>query len=324
MDRTERFHLIHNLLNQQRFIPIERFLQRLEVSRATFKRDLEYMRERHNAPIIWDRDQRGYTWDKTPQTGPRYELPGLWFSPQEILALLTMQRLLSDLEPGLLTPHIQPLISRLELMLGTGDHSSREIHRRIRILQMARRKVNLPHFGTLATATLKRLRLEVRHWNRERNEETTRTLSPQRLVHYRDNWYLDAWCHQRKALRTFSVDAIRAASLLETKAKDVAEREMDDTFADSYGIFSGKAKHSVILRFTSQRARWVAAESWHPKQKSRFDEQGRYILELPYSDDRELMMDILKYGPDVEVLAPESLREQIHRLIGQSAKFYEQ
>ena len=55
------------------------------------------------------------------------------------------------------------------------------------------------------------------------------------------------------------------------------------------------------------RARWVADEQWHPRQTGRFLEDGRYELRVPYSDPRELVMDILRHGPDVEVMAPPEL-----------------
>ncbi|MGH8561966.1 MAG: helix-turn-helix transcriptional regulator, partial [Nevskiales bacterium] len=117
MDRLERFYRIDQLLNERRFVPVEMFRNELEISLATFKRDLEYMRSRFNAPIEWDRELGGYRWGKTDPRAPRYELPGLWFNPSEIHALLTMQQLLHELEPGLLTPHVAPLLARLEALI---------------------------------------------------------------------------------------------------------------------------------------------------------------------------------------------------------------
>ena len=58
MDRTERFYRIDQLLHERRIVPIEVFLGELEISRATFMRDIEYLRDRLNAPIVWDRENR--------------------------------------------------------------------------------------------------------------------------------------------------------------------------------------------------------------------------------------------------------------------------
>ncbi len=135
-----------------------------------------------------------------------------------------------------------------------------------------------------------------------------RVISPQRLAHYRGNWYLDAWCHQRDALRSFAIDRIRNAQPLEDTARNIPEVDLDRHFADGYGIFAGVSQHVAVLRFSPERARWVAEECWHPEQKFQWLENGTYELRIPYADPRELVMDILRHVPDVEVVAPESLR----------------
>lgn len=329
MDRLERFYRIDQLLNERRMVPLDTFLDELQVSLATFKRDLEYMRSRFNAPIEWDRDLRGYRWSNPSEIGkhqPKYELPGLWFNPSEVHALLTMQQLLHELEPGLLTPHVAPLLARLEGLLEKGEGASTQVGNRIRVLRMARRTDHAAkagaNFGLLAKALIDRRQLHIQYYSRERDEISERDVSPQRLVHYRDNWYLDAWCHWRKDLRSFAVDAIRGAAMLATAAKEVPEKELTAILSSAYGIFSGKPRATAKLRFSARRARWVATETWHPQQKSSFDEQGRYLLEIPYSDDRELAMDILKYGPDVEVLAPEGLRTKVAQELKDSLNHY--
>ncbi len=164
----------------------------------------------------------------------------------------------------------------------------------------------------MADAVLRRKRIAIRYFGRGSNTETRREISPQRLIHYRDNWYLDAWCHQRNALRSFAVENIKSAQLLEQLATELADGELDAHFVASYGIFAGAPQHTAILRFTPERARWVADEQWHPEQQGRFLEDGCYELQIPYSDPRELVMDILKYGPDVEVVGPKELRQLIH------------
>jgi predicted DNA-binding transcriptional regulator YafY len=319
MDRTERFYRIQQLLRQNRTVPVQRFLRELEISLATFKRDLEYMRSRLNIPIEWDREIGGYRFDKAVGV---QELPGLWFSDPEIYALLTMQRLLENLEPGLLGPHVAPLLERLKAAIGSADHPTEEVQRRIRILHLAKRTIPLRHFQLAAKALLERKRLRITYYTRARDEETRRDISPQRLAYYRENWYLDAWCHLRQDIRSFAVDAIREAAMLDEEAREVGERELDEVLASGYGIFSGRDVQWASLRFTPERARWVATEQWHPQQRSRFDADGSYVLELPYSDHRELVMDILKHGPAVEVLGPEDLRRKVREALGAALELY--
>jgi predicted DNA-binding transcriptional regulator YafY len=322
VDRLERFYKIDSLLKARRSVSRADLIEALEVSPATLKRDLEFMRDRFNAPIEWNRETRGYQFGEG-RDGPKYELPGLWFNSAEAHALIAIQHLIENIEPAVLQEHILPLQERLRTILGYGDYPVEEIRRRVRILGMTSRKADLRHFGIVAAGLLRRRRLRIKYHVRSRDESTQRDVSPQRLVHYRDNWYLDAWCHLRRDVRSFAVDAIQQAELLPTRCKVVPEQDLDAILASGYGIFSGRATTMAKLSFNRERARWVAPESWHPKQVGTLLEDGSYVLEFPYSDDRELIGDILRHGSNVEVLEPASLRARVSEEIRKSSEIYE-
>jgi predicted DNA-binding transcriptional regulator YafY len=222
-----------------------------------------------------------------------------------------MDHLLAGVQPRLLEPHIAPLRARVRGLLDTGDYAPEAIRARIRILNVWTRPVEPRHFEMVASATLDRRRLALTHFHRKRNETLQRQVSPQRLVHYRGNWYLDAWCHLRDGLRSFALDAIEAVQALPEPARDVEPEALTTFFDAGYGVFSGPETKTAVLRFTPTRARWVAQEIWHPRQQSAWDEAGHYILRVPYADETELLMDILRHGPDVEVLSPEGLRAHV-------------
>jgi len=141
-------------------------------------------------------------------------------------------------------------------------------------------------------------------------------------VHYRDNWYVDAWCHLRNKLLNFSVDAITHCDILEDTAKEVSQKDIKVIMQSGYGIFGGEACQWAKLKFNAVRARWVQAEEWHPEQKSIVNKDGTYTLEFPYSDERELLGDILRFGADVEVLAPKSLRSSLLSAANDTLKLY--
>ncbi|OGS92452.1 MAG: transcriptional regulator [Gallionellales bacterium GWA2_60_18] len=323
MDRLQRIYKLHRVISSRRHpVPRTTLEQELECSRATVKRIIQEMKLYFNAPLEYDRERNGYYYDT--QAEQTFELPGVWFNESELHALLTTQQLLEQLQPGLLDSHLKPLKDRVEKLLAAGQHDSSEIAKRVRILRMAGRNTSGEHFQTVAGALLQRRRLAIRYHGRSNDEESQREISPQRLTHYRDNWYLDAWCHQRNALRSFAVDRLREAKALGKRAKDIAEKELDAHFASSYGIFAGKPNYTAVLHFTPQRARWVAEEQWHPQQQGRMIEDGGYELRIPYSDPRELVMDILKHGAEVEVVAPDALRqlviEQLRNALGKYEK----
>jgi len=313
--QTERLYHIKRWLDAGRCLQRDWLLTELGVSRATLTRDLALLRDRMQAPIVFDAERGGWRLDAT-QSGmaDAGELPGLWFNAEEVAALLTMQRMLKQLDAGgLLAPHIEPLRQRLQTMIGTGLRGEAAHICRIRLSTVAARRLHLAHFQAVGTALLQRRRLRIDYHGRGRDERRQRDVSPQRLVHYRDNWYLDAWCHWRGALRSFAVDSITSVRVLDQPARDIPDAELDAELGAGYGIFAGAQVQWATLRFSAERARWVAAESWHPDQHGRWDHEGRWLLSLPYADPRELVMDILQYVPEVEVIGPAELEEEVRR-----------
>jgi predicted DNA-binding transcriptional regulator YafY len=133
---------------------------------------------------------------------------------------------------------------------------------------------------------------------------------------------VDTWCHLRKDLRSFSIDAITQADLLEATARDVDIAAMRKQLGSSYGIFGGAPKDWAELTFSASRAEWVRHENWHPEQKGVLHPDGSYTLRLPYADERELMGDILRFGAEVKVLAPPSLQQKLSNELSKALKHY--
>lgn len=316
MSQTERLYRIVRILEDARQpVPLARFLDELEVSRATFKRDLDYLRDRLGAPIAWQRAEGGapggYRLDgPRDDAADRYGIRGMWFNPSEIYALLMMQQLAAGMDPGLLSQQISGLMTRITLMLGSAADDPAEVSRRVRILHSANRRSAPPCFDTVALATVKRLRLEIDYHTRSRGETSQREVSPQQLLHYRENWYLLAWCHKAEGLRTFALDAMHGAQTGTEPAEEVAQEVLQDAVGRVFGIITGPGRKLAELRFSADVAPWVGKEIWHPEQRMREEADGGIRLEVPYSDPREILMEILRHGPDVEVIGPAELRAE--------------
>lgn len=118
------------------------------------------------------------------------------------------------------------------------------------------------------------------------------------------------------------MDRILRATMLDEPAFHVPEVELDDHYASAYGIFGGKADKLAALRFTAEGARWVADEKWHPQQEGTWLPDGSYELRIPYREPRELVMDIMRNGVNVEVLEPEELRRQVRDGLDIAARQY--
>ena len=336
MDRTERFYRIELLIKRQSGVSFEQLLSELEVSPATLKRDLQYLRDRMDAPIVYARDENVYRFahDATVAAnggtaaqagaGRAHELPGVWFSEKELHALLTMHQLIAGLDDGgVLGRHLQPLLDKLHGMLGASGEEAQSLMRRVRIVNPAKRAVASRWFEESVSAVLSRRRLTIGYYTRSKRSESERVLSPQRLLHYRNTWYLDAWCHASEGLRRFALDAVRSAKVLDEPARELPMSDVEKALDQGYGIFGGAQLRWATLHFSAEAAQWVAQEEWHPQQQARPQADGSLRMRIPYSDPTELVMDVLRHGPNVRVLAPPELVEEVRTQLEQTLRGYD-
>ena len=297
-------------------VPVSTFLDELGISLSSFKRDIGILRDQMQAPIAWKAGnaaghERGYVLEDKGWGSGKLGLPRAWFTDTEIYALLMIDELASHIGPGLLTEHLQPLITRITLALSAADDAPDDIRSRVRILASASKRRNTPHFETVARAAVRRQRLSIVYFTRSRNERSEREVSPQRLIHYKENWYVIAWCHQVDGLRMFALDAIEGARQIDKAARSVVKIQIDELIGRDFGIYSGSGRQWAKLLFSPVQARWVEAEVWHPEQKASRLDDGSFLLEVPYGEPRELILEILRFGPDVKVIEPVSLRDAV-------------
>ncbi|MDE0679773.1 MAG: YafY family protein [Gammaproteobacteria bacterium] len=319
MRQFDRAYRLYQAIRARRYpVGLAVLREELECSASTAKRAIRDLRTL-GAPLEYDPEQRGYYFDD--RGGSPWELPGLWFNEQELLALLVMDDTLREISSRLLESSLAPLRERVAKLLAAGAPGAKDLRRRVRLPAIGARRVDAGVFGAVSSALVRRRRLQVIYNARSNSQRSERSLSPQRLVLYRSNWYLDAWCHIRRGLRSFSLDRMQDCELLDSVAREVDDAELDRVMGGSYGIFSGEPRHRARIRFSRAAAEWVAAEQWHPDQRGTMRD-SHYELEIPYNNPTELVMDILRHGPEAEVLDPPELRELVAARLDAAAKKY--
>lgn len=320
MSRIEKAYLLHRLLRDSRYtVPLERITAQLECSESTFHRLRSWMRDRLGAPIEYNRRYGGYFYDTSRG---EFELPGVWFSPAEAGALACIAHALNTLQHGFFDDLTGPLRERLHEFLRAEGVPFPAFASRLKLLSMSGRVADSTIFRCTAEAVFRGRRLAIDYLPLRAEKPTRRRVSPQRLVHYRDCWYVDCWCHLRDDLRCFAVNRIAAARMLRAKARKIPARRLDQWFAQSYGIFSGPITRTASIRFTGIAAKEVAQETWHPHQKGSWETESTYLLEIPYGDPTELIMDILRWGDRAQVINPPQLRQRMKTIVNTMHQTY--
>lgn len=247
MNRFDRIYQLNTLIKNACLPASKAILKnQLECSDSSIEHSIENLRDHLSAPLVYNKKLNGYHY---AETGDRkYELPGLWFNAAELFALLASQQLLKDIQPGLLEDPIKPLTQKIQNLLRNTQLGHKNIEQRVKLIQQSSRNVDKTLFQKIISAIATRKKIQCTYHARGTDEISNRTLSLQRIVHYRDNWYLDAWCHKREALRTFSVEKIISGGVLTNDAIDIEQSILDAHFTSSLWHFFRSSRQNRHLR----------------------------------------------------------------------------
>ena len=319
MEKFDRLYQLHQLLSGRRTaVSTRQLAESLECSEKTVKRYIDQFRDYYAAPIenVW-----GQGWRYLPGEQDSWELPGLWLTESELQSLLLLLDMLARFSNGLLSEELSAINKLIDRLLQSRGIKRSEIDKKVKIIPIGHQTLPDKRLHSVFTALILNQQIMISYRDFQ-GQSTVRNISPQRLVYYRDNWYIDSWCHKREALRTFSLSRIKRDELQKTKSISVNASKLDAYFTDSYGMFSGKAKNTAILRFFPTIAHEVARQHWHPEQQGEWAGED-YLLKIPYSDDRELIQDIQRYHPNVTVEAPPALCNKVKRNLYATLKLYD-
>ena len=298
---------IHNAIQAGKYPNATTLARDLEVGVRSIGRDIEFMRDRMSLPIVYDDVRHGFFYD-----GEVTAFPSLTISEGELFALAVAEKALQQYRG---TSFEKPLMSALQKVSESLPDSISlnlsEWNESISFRTSAETVLNLATFDKLAQATSRREQLEI--WYRKPGAKVPekRIIDPYHLANVNGEWFLFAYDHMRKAIRTF-VPA-RVASIKKTgntfeKDPNFSIRE---ELGSSFGIYSGKGKHKVLIRFSARAADYIREKKWHPSQKVRLLRNGDLELQMTLSSLVEVGRWILQWGGDARVIAPMELKESV-------------
>jgi predicted DNA-binding transcriptional regulator YafY len=309
MDKLDRIQQLHQLFSTHRHpIKLSALAEKLECTPKTVRRLIDTMRDYFFAPIEY---AKGKGWAYLNDPDELFQLPGLWLTANELQSMALLLHVLENFGNGLLNEELKAVEQEVHKLLNTRKIKPETLMNRIKVLPLGNRSLPNEVFLRVGDALLKTRQITFKYKD-FKNKISTRTVSPQSLLYYRDNWYLDAWCHHKKALRIFSLARIERVINTDgyLPATVIPPQEREEHFAGSYGIFAGHASQMASLRFLPAIAREISMQQWHPQQVGRWDKDD-YVLSFPYGDERELVRDLMRYVPDVVVEEPIGLRQSV-------------
>ena len=281
----------------------------LEVDPRTIHRDIEFARDRLNAPIVFDARRNGYTY-----SDPGYRFSSISITEGELVALFVAERALRQYQGSPFSADLERAFAKIQA--GLTDRISVEFGRlgeSYSLHTTAPASCEPGLFGDMAKAVIGKRRLIIEYASISRKEPARREVDPYHLAGVDGQWYLVAYCHLRREVRLFVPSRIVDLELTEQRFEVPADFRIENYLGKSFSVFRGESgeTHEIRIRFRGVAARLVAERTWHPTQTIERTAEGDLIVGLTLSHLREVERWVLSWGADAEVLEPIELRESV-------------
>jgi len=313
----ERFLWFDQKARAKRYPNATQLAAEFEISLKTAQRDIEFMRDRLNCPLLYDKTRKGYSYEYET-----FSLPSIYISSEELTALLITRKMLQGISAEYIGGELSQLIEKITSILKKHVTEEASIDDAVSIQLIGYATPSEEIFKTVFEGCLKRKSLSFVYYSPVRDEKTTRKVDPYHLFNYMGTWHLIGYCHLRQGLRDFNLSRITDARILDEIFSVKRGFSLREYFDSSFGLYKGGEREEVVLRFTPEKAKWIRDQVWHRDQKKKRLQDGSLELTFPVANFAEVAMEILKHGSGVEVIEPESLRRLIEAEAEKILKLY--
>ena len=313
----ERFVWFDGQVRQKRFPNARKLADHFEMSRRTAQRNIDFMRDRLIAPLVYDTSNKGYYYqDET------FELPHFPVTQEEVLSVLLAQNLLSYTAGGFISRAINRFGKKLFAATGHFGLTAGQMDKSFSATWHGYSPAQGNLFQQVADTLLKRHLIRFTYRSPATGEKTHRLAEPHHLQHYMASWVLIAWCRLRDDWRKLYLARMTDITIEPETFDPKQADQWQHLLEGAFGIFQARETIPVVLRFTPFRARWIKEQLWHPDQTMTRLDDGSLELSFPVADFREIKLKILQFGADVEVISPEELRLEVGLEVKKMEKIY--
>jgi proteasome accessory factor B len=303
----ERMLRIHQALQSGGLPNASKLAREIEVATKTIHRDIEFMRDRLNLPIEYDASRNGYFY-----TGEVSAFPTMQITEGEIFALVVAEKALQQYRGTSFEKPLLSAIRKMELALpDTISLNLADIEQTISFRTRAEPILDLKIFDALAKAVAQRQQLELHYRKPGQARTEPRTIDPYHLANINGEWFLFAFDHARKDIRTFVPARIQAVKPTGRTFERQQKFSLEKRLRDSFGVHSGEGEYEVVIRFNARAADYVREKRWHESQQLRELKGGGVELKLKLSSLAEIERWVLSWGGDAKVLKPRELADAV-------------
>lgn len=304
MSQTERINYIGKALVERGGVTLKEVAEEFGVNTRTACRDIEYMRDRLDAPIEFSR--RNHCYELVKPWGDYTNL-----EERMIILAAYMNSLLDTIPLGsTISDGVKDTISQ-----GLGMKGRRVLEK----VDYRAQSIDLPDYSVfkgICDAIAANCAIRIDYFNLKGERSEGRIVEPERLINYNSSWYMVAFDHRRNALRQFHLSRIQNIELVrDIEIRSIPANEMESFLSGSFGIFFGRRIEHCTIHFSGLAARIVSTQLWHKSQRMKHNEDGSIDMTIPVSSYKELLNRVISFAGEAVPVSPESFVDEYRRTI---------
>lgn len=303
-----RVAYILEALQSQRYLTAAAIAREYEVSERTIRRDIEWLRDFHNAPIDFDRRKHGYV-----LTDPTYRLPTLTLSEGELIAITVGEQVLASYRNSPWHGAVQRAFTRIESLLPeTVTLSAQLFSQRVSVITPPVSAIDPAVWDGVLQATRTNRVMEIGYRSGGYRRTETRRVQPYRLVAHEGAWYIIGYSSHHGQVRVFSLSRLRSVRVCEERFTIPDDFDPATYIDPEFGVYNrvDAGPQEVRIRFDAAVAHVVSERRWHSSQSITALPDGGIELRFVTNQTDQVLYRVMAYGPAAEIVAPEALRRR--------------
>lgn len=273
---------------------------------STIEKDMYAMKEEHDAPIKYSKREKGYYYED-----PDFTINDIPLTENDMEAISFAAKTLMQFKNVSLFRQFGSAIDKIvDHVTVSQDADARQFIQFEAAVADGGNEFLAP---LLEAIKLKRY-VTFDYASFVSGELKPRKVIPLLLKQYRNRWYLISFDESKEDYITYALDRIEELEVTADTTTMPTDFDPDNYFKHSVGITSGNAQpETVLLKVGIVAAKYLDSLPIHPSQKVKEMHDDHFVFALHVSVTEELIREILSYGGEIQVLEPQSLRNEVSK-----------
>lgn len=325
-----RYQLINECLTHplKRYWTIEEIMRKGEerdigVTKRTYENDIKAMREddrlNYNAPIKYCKRNGGFYY-----TDPDYSILRLPLSENEIEKFDLLVESFQRFKGAQVLNQVEGMFDKLSKVAGHLKHKKSKLPYTPILFEHIPYARGIEYFDDLYEAIRQQEPQVIRYKKFDHGKSKEHTFHPYLLKEYKFRWYLLGFSERSKSKLILALDRIESVTPIKIPFVPYKGIDIQKYFDHTIGVtINNLGVKEIRLWFSRLQGNYLKTQHLHATQKIISDDASGLTITLQLIPNYELLQTLLAFGPEVKVLEPLSLQEQMKEMVRKTMMLYE-